>query len=105
MATITVAYPRSDGVDFDYDYYEKVHLPLVRTNWSEAGLTSAAALRGVAAPGGGEPPFFAIALLRFQSMEALQGAMAGPNTAEIMRDIPKFTTVQPLVQINEQIGS
>jgi uncharacterized protein (TIGR02118 family) len=104
MATISVIYPRSEGGRFDFDYYERTHLPLVAARWGGAGLTGAQALRGVAAPGGGEAELFAIALVSFGSMEQLQAAVDGEHAAEIMGDIANFTDVAPLVQVNESIG-
>ena len=104
MPTISVIYPRSEGATFDYDYYEQTHLPLVVERWRDAGLTGAEALRGVGAPDGGEPPFLAIALIRFDTMDRFRAALAGPHAAEIMGDIANFTDVTPVIQVNERIG-
>ncbi|MGK7871458.1 EthD family reductase [Falsiroseomonas sp. E2-1-a20] len=53
-------------------------------------------------PGEGQATYVVIALLTFQSLDALQKAIAS-NGAEIFADIPKFTDVQPIVQINEAV--
>jgi uncharacterized protein (TIGR02118 family) len=100
MPTVTVLYPNEEGGSFDFDYYEQKHLPLVERHWSGAGMTSIEALRGLGSPGGGEPPFVAITLIRFDTMEHFQAAMGGASTAEIMADIPKFASVRPTVQVN-----
>ena len=104
MTTISVIYPRSAGATFDYEYYERTHLPLVIKRLRNAGLLSAEALRGVSGLDGSEPAFLAMALLRFQSLDRFGAAMAGSNAAEIMADIANFTSVQPMVQVNETIG-
>ena len=104
MATVSVIYPRSEGATFDYDYYEQTHLPLVAERWRDAGMVDAQALRGVGAPDGGEPPFLAIALIRFESAERLRAAVAGEHAGEIMADIANFTNVRPVLQVNETIG-
>lgn len=104
MATVSVIYPRRSDATFDYGYYEQAHLPLVASRWKDAGLVGAEALRGTGAPDGSEAPFFAIALLRFQSREHLGAALNGEHAPEIMRDIANFTNVQPIVQINEVIA-
>jgi uncharacterized protein (TIGR02118 family) len=104
MTTISVIYPRSEGTTFDYDYYEQTHLPLVAERWGDAGLVGAEALRGVSAPDGSEAPFFAIALLRFESMDRFRAAVSGEHAGEIMGDIINFTNVQPSLQVNERIG-
>src|SRR5262247_2178031 len=104
MTTVSVIYPREDGATFDFEYYERTHLPLVVSLWNAAGLTRAEALRGVAAGDGGEPPFIAIALISFESMAAFKSAMSGPHAAEIVNDVSNFTNVRPVIQVNESIG-
>ena len=105
MTTLSVLYPREEGASFDFDYYENVHLPLVTRLWADAGLTGGGALRGTRGGTGGEAPFFAIGLIHFESAEALTKAMNGPHAPEIMGDIPKFTSVSPILQVNEDIFS
>jgi uncharacterized protein (TIGR02118 family) len=104
MTTISVIYPRSEGATFDYDYYEQTHLPLVAQRWADAGLVGAEALRGVSGVDGSEPAFLAIALLHFESLDRFQTAVTGAHAAEIMGDIANFTSVQPVLQVNEAIG-
>lgn len=105
MFTMSVIYPRSSGATFDFEYYEQTHLPLVAKCWRDAGLIGAEALRGVSAPDGGEAAFLAIALIRFQSPEHLRAAVTGEHAAEIMGDIANFTNIQPVLQVNERIGT
>lgn len=105
MPIVTVIYPRREGVTFDFDYYQRTHLPLVVSLWAEAGLTGAEALRGTAAADGSEAPFVAIALLRFASMEGFRAAMGGQHAAEIIADVANFTNIQPVIQLNEPIGA
>ncbi|WP_114954963.1 EthD family reductase [Sphingosinicella terrae] len=102
MPTITVLYPRQDGATFDFDYYARTHLPLVEARWKGNGLTGVEALRGVAVDGG-EPPFLAIALISFDTMESLGAAVNGPHMAEIGADIANFTNVRPVRQVSEAI--
>ena len=104
MPVITVIYPASEQATFDFSYYEETHLPLVAEKWGHAGLTGAEALRGHSTPDRRDPPFIAIAVIRFGSMEDFQAAMQGEGAAAILGDIPNFTNIQPIVQINEQIG-
>ncbi len=104
MTTITVLYPRHEDGHFDYDYYEREHLRLVAQRWGGAGLEGAEALRGIAGADGGEAPFYALAIIRFGSLEAFNSAMTSASGAEILADIRNFTNVQPMVQINEPIG-
>jgi uncharacterized protein (TIGR02118 family) len=103
MATLSVVYPREPGARFDYDYYQRTHLPLVVERWADAGLVGGEALIGKAAADGSEPPFFAIGMIHFQSAAELEAALAGEHAAEIIGDIGKFTNVQPILQSNERI--
>lgn len=102
MASLSVVYPRAPGATFDYDYYRNTHLPLVGARWADTGLAGAEALLGASAPDGSEPPYFAIAILHFDSGESLRAAMNGEHAPEIIGDIRNFTDVQPVIQINER---
>ena len=102
MATITVIYPRDEQARFDFDYYQKHHLPLLQRRWGEH-LAGMEALRGTATPDRSEPPFMAIAILRFASKEAMRAANGGEHGAEIFADIANFTNIRPIVQINEAL--
>ena len=103
MSTISVIYPRGEGETFDYSYYQSEHLPRVMEVWGGAGLVGIEALRGMNAPDGSEAAVFAIALLRFNSVERLYAALAGERAAELMSDIARFTSVRPLLQVNESM--
>lgn len=105
MLVISVIYPRSEGADFDFDYYEQKHLPLVGAHWGKSGLLGAEAMRGVAAADGSDPPYLALALIRFSSMADFKAAMDGDGAKAILGDIPNFTSVSPIVQINEPLGA
>ena len=104
MTTISVIYPRSAGATFDYEYYEETHLPLVVSRWRDAGLVGAEALRGVSAADGTEAAFFAMAFIRFETLDQFRAAVAGEHASEILGDIANFTSVQPMMQVNEIIG-
>jgi uncharacterized protein (TIGR02118 family) len=105
MITVTVIYPATPGARFDFAYYSQRHLPLLVERWGGSGLDAVEALRGIVGVDGGEPPFLAQALLRFSSMEAFEAAAGGEHAPEIFGDIPNFTDVQPIVQVNERIAS
>ncbi len=104
MITVTVTYPRQDGATFDFDYYADSHLPLVANIWRDHGLTRISGLKGIAAVDGSEPTYLAIALLEFESTEALQKALALEDTATIMADLGNYTTIAPVLQVNETLG-
>jgi uncharacterized protein (TIGR02118 family) len=100
MITVSVMYPATEGSKFDMDYYLKTHVPLAGARWGSFGLRDAKVLRGTGAPGGAAPSYSVIALLTFESAADFQRAVAA-HGKEVMGDIPNFTNVQPVVQINE----
>jgi uncharacterized protein (TIGR02118 family) len=103
MIKVSVLYPNGEGKIFDMEHYIKSHIPLVSKTLGEA-LISASYDKGIA---GGEPgspaPFAAIANLFFNSMEEFGKAfkIAAPI---LMADIPNFTNIEPVIQINEVIA-
>jgi len=103
MATVSIVYPRHPGATFDYDYYQNKHIRLAGERWGNAGLTGGEALIGKAAADGSAPAFFAIGIIHFESDDALQAALTGAHAAEVMGDIPNFTDVQPIIQVNERL--
>lgn len=102
MVLATVLYPNQEGSCFDHVYYMAKHSALVRQRWEPMGLTEARFLRGLGTPDGKAAPYQVIALLTFSSADALQKAVAAYG-AEIFSDIPNFTDVQPIVQVNEAL--
>ena len=93
MANLVVSYPQAEGTHFDADYYRNTHIPLVEASWGEYGLTAAEILW----PADGAQPLAAMVVLRFRDAAAIDAAMALPATAEVMADIPNFTTIQPSI--------
>ncbi|MFL5110695.1 MAG: EthD family reductase [Microvirga sp.] len=100
MIVVSVMYPGGADATFDEGYYLQTHIPLVRERWRGMGLSDVRLLRGAGTPDGGAPPYRVTALLTFGSLSEFQAA-AQAYGGEIFADIPKFTNVQPLVQINE----
>ena len=104
MHRLTVLYPAKDGETFDYDYYVNNHHKLIVSRLKPEGLVSCQFDKGVSDPAGGKAPYLAIAYLNFNSADELQKALAkhGP---EIVVDIPNYTKIEPIMQVNEVIAS
>lgn len=100
MVIVSVMYPAGAGAKFDMDYYRKTHVPMVGARWSDCGLREVKILTGAGAPGGGAPTYSVIALLTFNSAADFNQAVAR-NGAEIIGDIPNFSSVQPVIQVND----
>jgi len=100
MIKVSVFYPNTLGAKFDFDYYTRSHLPMVRDKLGSACM-GVAADKGLA---GGAPdapaPYVAIAHLFFDSVEAFNTAFA-PVASDILGDIPNYTDLSPQLQISE----
>lgn len=100
MVKVSVFYPNRKHTKFDIEYYCKHHIPMVQQ-------LVGSALKGVgvdAGISGEEPgstaPYAAIGHLLFESVQAFQTSF-GPHAQAIMEDIPKYTNVEPEIQISE----
>ncbi len=103
MIRVSVMYPSGEGKRFDYDYYAKKHMTLVKQRLGSAGLVRLEVDRGV---GGGAPgapaPFACVGHLYFNTLEEYQKAIK-PHGRELFADVPNFTNITPQVQISEII--
>jgi uncharacterized protein (TIGR02118 family) len=97
MIKVSVLYPNRPGARFDEQYYLTSHMPLVEKLLGPV-LKAAGVDQGVATPDGTAPYLF-MAHLCFESLEAMQAAMAahGPT---LMADIPNYTDIQPVMQVS-----
>lgn len=100
---VSVLYPNTPGTHFDETYYMAKHIPLVRDRWGALGLRDVRVLKAIGTPDGGVAPYRITALLTFDSTDALQRC-AEVHGQEIFGDIPNFTNVQPVLQVNEPLG-
>ncbi len=94
MIKMSVLYPATDGATFDHDYYRDHHVPLAVKTW---GLESAEIDRGV------DGPYVAAVHFRFESLEAMAAAMAVEDTANVIADVPNYTTIKSVLQTSEII--
>jgi len=99
MIKVSILYPNTPGSHFDTDYYLKVHMPLAVKLLGPA-LKRVTAEIGVGGAAPGEPaPYAAIAGFTCESIEAFTQAFL-PNAAELQGDIPRYTDIQPVIQIS-----
>jgi len=101
MVRVSVMYPRQDGGKFDFDYYLKSHIPLAK-KLVGAAMKKVEVYQGAGAPGGAPEAYVAVASLFFDSVDAF-GAAFGPVAEKIMADVPNYTNLQPIVQIEQQL--
>ena len=95
MIRLSVFYPTTEGATFDHDYYRDSHVPLCVRTWQPADVAVERGLNG---------PHVAAVHLTFESMDALQAAMALEGTAAIIADVPNYTTITPVQQLSEVVS-
>lgn len=69
-------------------YYASTHLPLA----AQMQGVRRAEFSKVIAPADGEPPFYRIAELWFDSVPHLQSVLATPAAQKLVADLPNFAT-------------
>jgi len=95
MIRFSVFYPKTDGATFDHDYYANKHVPLAVKTW---GLSGAQIEKGI------DGPHEAAVHFTFESQEALGAALGAAGTADVMADIPNYTTIAPVTQTSEVVS-
>jgi uncharacterized protein (TIGR02118 family) len=104
MIRVMVSYPNVAGAKFDFDYYLSTHVPMVEAKLRRRGLTGWTIDKGLSGgTPGTDPEFLVQAHLLFESIEAFKAAMESEG-AEIMADIPKYTDIQPQIQVNKVLA-
>ena len=100
MTKVIVLYSNQENSNFDLKYYTESHIPLVKKLLGES-CKKVEVESGVAgATPGSSPAFLVIGHLYFDSVADFQNALA-PHAEKILGDIPKFTNVNPIIQISE----
>jgi uncharacterized protein (TIGR02118 family) len=99
MQRVTVVYPNKTDAKFDFGYYMKKHIPLV------AGLVGATieVRRGISSLTGSTAAFICVATIPIDSVAAFQTILA-QHGAEIFADIPKYTNIEPIIQVDEIVA-
>jgi uncharacterized protein (TIGR02118 family) len=103
MILVSVMYPETAGEAFNYDYFVKNHIPLVKACLQNKGLRDVRVFRGLGAPDGGKPAYKVLSLLSFDSLDGFQQGVA-EHGQKIFADRPNFTAISPIFQISEAIG-
>ena len=100
MIKVSILYPNEEGKSFDMDYYEQTHMPMMAT-FIGKNLRFYEIDKGVAGRTASDKiPFVAIGYFYCNNLAEYNETIA-KNRAAIMNDIPKYTNIQPIVQISE----
>jgi uncharacterized protein (TIGR02118 family) len=100
MIRVSVMYPDKKGSKFDDDYYLKTHIPLVQNRLGDA-LKRTEVYKPIGGPGGAPKTYVTVAALFFDSVADFERAF-GAHADEILGDIPNFTDIEPVVQLENQ---
>ncbi|MBE3590108.1 MAG: EthD family reductase [Firmicutes bacterium] len=84
MVKLVVLFKRPENPEEFERLYRDTHLPLARRM---PGVRRMELSRFTGVPGGGEPPFYRMAELYFDSLEALESSMASPESREAARNL------------------
>lgn len=95
MIRLTVTYPVTADATFDHDYYRDTHVPLCQRAWNPS---KAEIDRGI------DGPNVAAVHLTFESLDALNAAMASAGSAEVLADVANYTSITPVLQISEVVA-
>lgn len=100
MIKVSVLYPNEEGQTFDMEYYLGTHIPMVLQLLGKA-CKKGAAEQGIAGgTPGSAPAYTAMGHMYFENLEDFNSSFS-PNANKIMGDIPNYTNILPVVQINE----
>jgi uncharacterized protein (TIGR02118 family) len=102
MVRISILYPKTASSRFDFDYYVGKHMPRsIDLLSAHPGFRGVSVEKGVggAAPGA-DPTYSAMCHFLFDSAESFMAAFM-PHAPELQGDIPNYTDVAPVIQINE----
>jgi len=91
MITMYVTYAGNADTLFDREHWINVHFPLVRECWGPYGLERLAGFF----PQGDGGGLIAVATCVFRDKAAMEAALASPETARVMADVPVVTAVKP----------
>lgn len=99
---ITVMYPNTPGVTFDFSYYLEHHAALIDRLYG-GSIAKLELRRGRSTPDGSPPPYVAIINIWIADQEAFDRAGA-KHGATLIADVPNFTNTMPTIQIDDIVG-
>jgi uncharacterized protein (TIGR02118 family) len=104
MLRVSAIYPNLPGSHFDGDDYVGRHAPFARALLGPHGLRDLRITIGTAALDGTPPPYWALSELIFDDRDSFDRAM-GICGATLMGDAPRYTNVDPVLQISSLIDA
>jgi len=106
MVKVSILYPNRQGARFDFGYYTKAHMPRsIELLSKHPGFRGVSVERGVGgAVPGTDAVYIAMCHFQFNSADDFLEAFM-PNAPELQGDMPNYTDIEPIIQINEVLIS
>jgi uncharacterized protein (TIGR02118 family) len=101
MKCINILYPAKDNDAFDFDFYLRRHVPLIKDILG-ASLHRLEVRKGVSAQDGGKPAYTCVISIWIADWPAYEKAIAA-RAPELIAEVPLFTKVMPQIQTDEVI--
>lgn len=89
MIRVSVMYPKTEGANFDMEYYKTKHFEIVDRTMKPTRWEIDEAVDG---------PYVVIGHLYYDSMDAMGAGMG--DAGEAARDVANFTTIESAIQIS-----
>lgn len=100
MFKVVILYPNGEDKNFDMDYYEKTHMPMM-AGFLGKNLQFYEIDKGISGRTANDKmPFVAIGYFYIIDIAEYNKAIA-QNISTILADIKKYTNIQPVIQISE----
>ena len=100
LIKVSVMYPGGPGKTFDMDYYEKSHMPMM-AGFLGKNLKFYEIVKGISGrTPTDEPPYVAACSFYCNNIAEYNQAV-GKNIDTILKDIKKYTNIQPVIFISE----
>jgi uncharacterized protein (TIGR02118 family) len=100
---MTIVYQNGDDVRFDFDYYEKTHMPLIMRLYGKS-IRRFELRRGTPGPDGARPPYVATITIWIADAAAFDAANA-EHQPRLRADVPKFTNATLIAQRDRIVGT
>lgn len=106
MIKISILYPNVKGARFDMRYYVETHMPLaIKLLSAHPGFRGVSVERGLGElVSGANAAHIAMCHFLFESTEDFMAAFT-PHEAVLENDIPNYTNIEPVIEVNEIVMS
>ncbi len=103
MYILTVHFPKAKGATFDFDHFRSTHIPKIGKAFRPFGLGYGAVFRGEESVGGGDPAYFALMVLSFESEKGARDEVASEAGKAALEEVAGFTDVTPVMQFSTAV--